>query len=108
MMSVSDLLHQVRASVRDLRREASAREEGDEAMRQRLALQLRNAVATQSPAGIAVALGSAAELSLLPDEEMLDRCTAVLQPADGRALRGLLWAVRHRHARQRATRSRCL
>ncbi|MFP3889966.1 hypothetical protein [uncultured Ralstonia sp.] len=69
------------------------------AIERRLSSLLRHALAAGSPFDIALVLGSAAEFMLFPEEEVLERCTAVVQQADQQALRGLVWAVRHRNLR---------
>ncbi|WP_240746100.1 hypothetical protein [Cupriavidus oxalaticus] len=69
------------------------------AIERRLSSLLRHALATGSPFDIALVLGSAAELMLFPEQEVLEQCTAAVQQADQQALRGLVWAVRHRSMR---------
>ncbi|WP_244222838.1 hypothetical protein [Cupriavidus lacunae] len=72
---------------------------GDTAVERQLSLLLRHALATRSLTDIALVLGSAAELMIFPEQEVLEQCTAVVQTSDQPALRGLLWAVRHRCSR---------
>lgn len=69
------------------------------AIERRLSSLLRHALAIGSPFDIALVLGSAAELMLFPEQEVLEQCTAAVQQVDQQALRGLVWAVRHRSMR---------
>jgi len=69
------------------------------AIERRLSCLLRQALVTRSPLQIALVLGSAAELMLFPEQEVLEQCTAAVQMANHQALRGLVWAVRHRSLR---------
>jgi hypothetical protein len=69
------------------------------AIERRLSSLLRHALVTRSPFDIALVLGSAAELMLFPEHDVLEECTAAVQSAEQQALRGLVWAVRHRSAR---------
>ncbi len=57
---------------------------------------LRHALARRSPLDIALVLGSAAELMLFPEQDVLEQCTAAVQQGNQQALRALVWAVRHR------------
>ncbi|KWR75055.1 hypothetical protein RM96_35230 [Cupriavidus sp. IDO] len=91
----SELLHLIRASVASIRMDAA----DGAAIERRLSSLLRHALATGSPFDIALVLGSAAELMLFPEQEVLEQCTAAVQQADQQALRGLVWAVRHRSMR---------
>lgn len=100
-LSTSDLLHRVRACVKDVRTHARGEDDLDRAIQQRLDNLLRNAMAAQSLSEIAVALGSGAELEVFPDETVLERCTETIRLSGGAALRALIWTVRHRYARHR-------
>ncbi|SOY67364.1 conserved hypothetical protein [Cupriavidus taiwanensis] len=51
---------------------------------------------TRSPFDIAIVLGSGAELMMFPDASTLDQCAAAVDAAGQRALRSVVWAVRHR------------
>ncbi len=103
-LSTSELLHRVRACVKDVTTHARVADDLDLAVRQQLDRLLRNAIAAQSLPEIAVALGSAAELHIFPDAAVLDRCTDALRTSGASALRALVWTVRHRHARHLAQR----
>ncbi len=91
----SELLHRIRASVARIRVDAA----NGAGIERRLSSLLRHALAAGSPFEIALVLGSAAELMLFPEPEVLEQCTAAVQQADQQALRGLVWAVRHRSMR---------
>lgn len=94
------MLHHIRASVRKIRREASLEVgSGAHSVERCLANLLKHAMVARSPFDIAVVLGSAAELMMFPDEVVLAQCTETVQLADQRALRGVVWAVRHRCVR---------
>ncbi|WP_354683290.1 hypothetical protein [Cupriavidus necator] len=90
-----ELLHFIRAAVARLRVDAA----DGPAIERRLAVLLRHALATGSSFDIALVLGSAAELMLFPEPEILDQCTAAVQQGNQQTLRGLVWAVRHRSMR---------
>lgn len=92
----SELLHRIRASVARIRVDAA----NGVGIERRLSSLLRHALAAGSPLEIALVLGSAAELMLFPEPEVLEQCTAAVQQADQQALRGLVWAVRHRSMRR--------
>jgi len=102
VLSTSELLHRIRACVKDVTTQARGEDDLDQAVQQQLDRLLRNAIATQSLPEIAVVLGSAAELRAFPDESVLERCTEVLRTSGSSVLRALVWTVRHRHARYRA------
>uniref|UniRef100_UPI003F49285C hypothetical protein n=1 Tax=Cupriavidus yeoncheonensis TaxID=1462994 RepID=UPI003F49285C len=91
----SELLHRIRASVARIRMDAA----NGAGIERRLSSLLRHALVAGSPFDIALVLGSAAELMLFPEQEVLEQCTAAVQQADQQALRGLVWAVRHRSMR---------
>lgn len=98
--TVKDVLHCIRASVERIRKDAANDRLADgAAIERRLSSLLRQALVTRSPFEIALVLGSAAELMLFPEQEVLEQCTAAVQMADQQALRGLVWAVRHRSLR---------
>ncbi|GAB7549058.1 hypothetical protein [Cupriavidus sp. 8B] len=98
--SATDMLHFIRASVRSIRRDAANDLQADgAAIERRLSCLLRQALTTRSPFEIALVLGSAAELMLFPEQDVLEQCTAAVQTANQQALRGLVWAVRHRSIR---------
>lgn len=69
------------------------------AIEKRLSSLLKHALLTSSSFDIALILGSAAELKLFPEPHVLEQCTAALQESNQPALRGLVWAVRHRSAK---------
>lgn len=98
-LSTSELLHRIRACVRDVTTHARGEADLDQAVRQRLDGLLRNAIAAQSPSEIAVALGSAAELRIFPDEKVLECCTDAVRMSGASVLRAVIWTVRHRYAR---------
>nr|CCA87754.1 conserved hypothetical protein [Ralstonia syzygii R24] len=94
------MLHFIRASVASIRKDAAEDLQADGAAIERcLSSLLRHALVTRSPFHIALVLASAAELMLFPEQEVLEQCTAAVQKADQQALRGLVWAVRHRSIR---------
>ncbi len=98
--TAKDLLHFIRASVASIRKEVAADLRADgKAIERRLSSLLRHALDTESPFEIALVLGRAAELMLFPEQEVLEQCTAAVQKANQQALRGLVWAVRHRSIR---------
>jgi hypothetical protein len=91
------MLHFIRASVETIRKDAANDRLADgAAIERRLSSLLRHALMTRSPFEIALVLGSAAELMLFPEHDVLEQCTAAVQMANQQALRGLVWAVRHR------------
>lgn len=90
-----ELLHFIRASVARIRKDAA----DGAAIERRLSSLLRHALAAGSPLDIALVLGSAAELMLFPEQAILEQCTAAVQQGNQQALRGLVWAVRHRSVR---------
>lgn len=98
--TAKDMLHFIRASVDRIRKDAASDPKADgAAIERRLSCLLRQALVTRSPFEIALVLGSAAELMLFPEQEVLEQCTAAVQEAGQQALRGLVWAVRHRSIR---------
>lgn len=98
--TAKEMLHFIRASVESIRKDAAndLRRDGT-AIERRLSSLLRQALMTRSPFEIALVLGSAAELTLFPEQEVLEQCTAAVQTANQLVLRGLVWAVRHRSIR---------
>lgn len=98
--TAKDMLHLIRASVQSIRKDAAndLRADGT-AIERRLSCLLRQALMTRSPFEIALVLGNAAELMLFPEQDVLEQCTAAVQAANQQALRGLVWAVRHRSIR---------
>ncbi|CAG2134904.1 hypothetical protein D3C81_1348350 [compost metagenome] len=98
-LSTSELLHRIRACVKDVRHGARGADDRDHAVQQRLENLLRNAIAARSISEMAVALGSAAELRVFPAEADLERCTEAVKASGATVLRALIWTVRHRHAR---------
>ncbi len=98
--TAKEMLHFIRASVASIRKDAAEDRQADgAAIERRLSSLLRHALVTRSPFHIALVLASAAELMLFPEQEVLEQCTAAVQNADQQALRGLVWAVRHRSIR---------
>ncbi len=98
--TAKDLLHFIRASVASIRKEVATDLRADgKAIERRLSSLLRHALDTGSPFEIALVLGSVAELMLFPEQGVLEQCTAAVQKANQQALRGLVWAVRHRSIR---------
>ena len=96
----ADLLHRIRAMLRQLCiDEASTSKAGESGIERRLATMLKQAIAVGSALDITVALGCGAELSMFPDDAVLDRCTATVRMAGHCTLAGALWAVRHRCTR---------
>lgn len=96
--TATDMLHYIRAAVRNIRQQAAADYGVSEmaAERRCLAEMLRSAIKAESAFEIAVVLGSAAELRVFPEERVLEQCTDAVQAAGHVALRGVVWAVRHR------------
>lgn len=94
-----EMLHFIRASVERIRKDAANDLQDGAAIERRLSCLLRQALVTRSPFDIALVLGSAAELMLFPEQDVLEQCTAAVQSANQQALRGLVWAVRHRSIR---------
>ena len=98
--TAKEMLHFIRASVENIRKDAADDQRKDgAAIERRLSRLLRQALLTGSPFEIALVLGSAAELMLYPEQEVLEQCTAAVQAANQLVLRGLVWAVRHRSIR---------
>lgn len=106
----ADMLHFIRASVKRILREAgtprgthavnhAADHAADHAVERALSRLLGTALVTRSPMEIAIALGSAAELMMFPDPEVLEACTAAVDAGGHRTLRGVVWAVRHRSSK---------
>jgi len=95
--TATDMLHCIRASVRQIQRETgnSHHDTTLEAGR-RLGWLLGHAMVTRSPFDIAIVLGSGAELMMFPDAPTLDQCAAAVDAAGQLALRSVVWAVRHR------------
>lgn len=106
-ISSADLLHHIRALTRDVRVASSAVHRGPESGMELLAAHLKSAMAVRSPLNIAVVLGCAAEMSVFPPAPVLEQCTETVFAANQPALRGVLWAVRHRHSKAGAN-ARCL
>lgn len=95
--TATELLHFIRASVESIRKDAANDLQADgAAIERRLSCLLQQALVTRSPFQIALVLGSGAELMWFPDQDVLEQCTAAVQTANQRVLRGLVWAVRHR------------
>lgn len=96
----AELLHRIRAMLKQLFfDEASAGKTAESGIERRLATRLRQAIATGSALEITVVLGCGAELSMFPDDGVLERCTAAVRTAGQCTLAGAIWAVRHRCAR---------
>ncbi|WP_349608635.1 MULTISPECIES: hypothetical protein [Cupriavidus] len=96
----ADLLHYIRAMVRRLRAAATEPHRvHDQSIERHLATLLRHAIDSSSALDIVVTLGCAAELSLYPEETILEQCTSAVRAAGKSTLVGALWAVRHRCAR---------
>nr|WP_315591850.1 hypothetical protein [uncultured Cupriavidus sp.] len=102
VLSTSELLHRIRACVKDVTTQARREDNLEQAVQQRLDRLLRNAIASQSLSEIAVALGSAAELRIFPEASVLEGCTEALRTSRVSVLRALVWTVRHRHTRHMA------
>jgi len=98
-ISPTDLLHCIRAKRREFHRGANASDDAAERAARLLAEQLKWAMAMESPVDIAVVLGCAAEMLMFPPTAVLDACTSAIQLAEQPALRGVVWAVRHRQSR---------
>lgn len=96
----ADLLHYIRAMVKRLRLATVEPDESqDQRMERVLGKLLRNAMDSASVLDIVVTLGCAAELSLYPDDAVLEQCTMAVRRAGKKTLLGAVWAVRHRCAR---------
>lgn len=65
----------------------------------RLSRLLASAIRQASALDIAVVLGSGAELQYFPDDRTLDLCTLLVQRQGGKAMRAVVWTVRHRCVR---------
>lgn len=92
-----DMLHSIRASVRQIQREAGHGHcPSALGVERRLSALLGRAILTRSALDIAIVLGSAAELMMFPEEAILEQCTATVDAAGQRALRSVVWTVRHR------------
>ncbi len=99
-MGVAEMLHHIRAAVRAIQSEARQQRPDDgNAVTRRLSRLLALAIQQESPLDIAVILGSAAELRYFPDDVAFERCTRTVQRRGGKAMRAVVWAVRHRCAR---------
>lgn len=98
-ISPADLLHHIRALARDVRVAPSAVHREHDSGMELLAAHLKSALAVRSPLNIAVVLGCAAEMSVFPVATVLEQCTETVLAANQPALRGVLWAVRHRRSR---------
>lgn len=95
--TATDMLHCIRASVRQIQRETgNAHHDTTLEIERRLGWLLGQAMVTRSPFDIAIVLGSGAELMMFPDAPTLDQCAAAVDAAGQRALRSVVWAVRHR------------
>ncbi len=95
--TANEMLHCIRASVDSIRNDAARDVQADgNGIERRLSSLLRHALMARSPFDIALVLGSAAEFRLFPEQAVLEQCTAIVQKANHQALRGLVWAVRHR------------
>ncbi|MCO4865822.1 hypothetical protein MKD38_29405 [Cupriavidus sp. WGlv3] len=91
------MLHCIRASVRQIQRETgNAGTDTASEIERRLGCLLGQAMVTRSPFDIAVLLGSGAELMMFPDAATLETCAATVDAAGQRAMRCVVWAVRHR------------
>lgn len=81
--TAKEMLHFIRASVASIRKDAAEDLLADgAAIERRLSSLLRHALVTGSPFHIAVVLGSAAELTLFPEQEVLEQCTVAMQKAN--------------------------
>lgn len=99
-VSPADLLHYIRALAREVRLASSpVRHEQNSDMDRLLAIYLKSAMAVKSPLSIAVVLGCAAEMSVFPAVPILEQCAATVLAANQPALRGVVWAVRHRRSK---------
>lgn len=95
--TATEMLHCIRASVRQIQRETgNARHDTTLEIERRLGWLLGRAMVTRSPFEIAIVLGSGAELMMFPDAPTLEQCAAAVDAAGQRALRSVVWAVRHR------------
>lgn len=96
----ADLLHYIRAMVKRLRgAPIEPPESRDQGAKRVLGKLLRNAIDSASALDIVVTLGCAAELSLFPEDAILEQCTTTVGAAGNTTLMGAMWAVRHRCAR---------
>lgn len=96
-LAPKEVLHFIRAIVEDIQKGAGRdQRQGEIAVERQLSHLLSHALATRSLLDIALVLGCAAELMIFPEQEVLEQCTAAVQKSDQPALRGLVWAVRHR------------
>ncbi|TDF66784.1 hypothetical protein [Cupriavidus sp. L7L] len=103
-MGIADMLHHIRAAARTIQAEARRQWPGDaNAVTRRLSRLLSLAMRQQSALDIAVILGSAAELRYFPDDAALERCTRMVESHGGKAMRAVVWAVRHRRVRAGVT-----
>ncbi|WP_454752928.1 hypothetical protein [Cupriavidus necator] len=94
------MLHYIRAAGRGIRSRARRHSQDDpDAVMRRLSRLLALAIQQESPLDIAVILGTAAELLYFPDDVAFERCTRTVQSHGDKAMRAVVWAVRHRCAR---------
>ncbi len=106
-IGTAEMLHRIRAAVRTLQSEARQQGADDRnAVTRHLSRLLAQALQQELPLDIAVILGSAAELGCYPDDHALERCTCTIQRRGGKAMRAVVWAVRHRCARASAKHQR--
>lgn len=99
-MGVAEMLHFIRAAGRGLQSQARRHSQGDpDVVVRRISRLLALAIQQESPLDIAVILGTAAELLYFPDDEAFERCTRTVQSYGDKAMRAVVWAVRHRCAR---------
>jgi len=89
--NAADLLHRIRASVRELRKESSRSECADQHVAERLSDLLRHALSINSPSEIVVILACGAELRIFPQEDVLERCTETVQASGHAWLCGVVW-----------------
>ena len=100
-LALKEVLHLFRGTLEAIRREAAHSLHADPtALEKRLSTLLQHALLTNSHVDIALILGCAAELMLLPETHALEKCAAVLQASNQPALRGLVWAARHKSVKQ--------
>ena len=96
-LALKDVLHLLRGTLEAIRKDASQALHADPAaLEKRLSNLLEHALLANSHVDIALILGCAAELMLLPETHVLEKCTAILQASNQPALRGLVWATRHK------------
>lgn len=88
--TATEILHRIRARVKQVMRDSARQHTQSASIELLFAELLKQAIAAQSPFEITVALGSAAELMIFPDERLLEECTNTVEITGHYSLRGVL------------------